>query len=134
MKIQPRQGAQRSRQNTFDLKKGPDMTRRSLERLKLVEQLRFALPLRARARPPLIARLRRTISQDAARSNLPVTNIFDAGESLGLMCQLDLTQYSPRTPYFVVPFEHLALDRGYGLDRKSQHYRRRAAHASPQAS
>ena len=70
----------------------------SFDRQKLVEQLRFALPLKARARPPLIERLRKTISCDAARSNLPVTNIFDAGESLGLMCQLDLTQYCPQTP------------------------------------
>ena len=108
----------------------------SLDRQKLVEQLRFALPLRARARarPPLIERLRRTISHDAARSNLPVMNVFDAGESLGLMCQLDLTQYCPHAPYLVVPLKHLALDRGYGLDRKPQHYRRRSARASPQAS
>jgi hypothetical protein len=110
------------------------VTRLSLEKQKLVEQLRFALPLKARARPPLIERLRKSISQDAARSNLPVTNIFDAGESLGLMCQLDLTQYSAQTPYLVVPFEHLALDRLYGLDRKFQRYRTRGVHLSPQAS
>ena len=40
----------------------------SLNRQKLVEQLRFALPLTARARSPLIERLRKTISRDAARS------------------------------------------------------------------
>ena len=62
----------------------------SSDRHKLLEKLRFALPLQARARSPLIERLRRTISQDAARSNLPVTNVFDAGETLGLVCQLDL--------------------------------------------
>ncbi len=106
----------------------------SLSRQKLVEQLRFALPLKARARPPLIERLRKTISCDAARSNLPVTNIFDAGENLGLMCELDLTRYRPQAPYLVVPLAHLALDRRYGLDRKFQRYRRRAARAAPQAS
>ncbi len=106
----------------------------SLDKQKLVEQLRFALPLTARARPPLIERLRKTISRDAAGSNLPVTNVFDAGERLGLMCQLDLTQYCPQAPYLVVPLEHLALDRRYGLNRKSQRYRTRVARASPQAS
>ena len=107
---------------------------RSSNKQKLIEELRFALPLKARARPPLIERLRKTISRDAARSNLPVTNVFDAGENLGLMCQLDLTQYCPQAPHLVVPFEHLALDRRYGLDRKSQRYRRRGARAAPQAS
>ena len=106
----------------------------SSNKRKLIEELRFALPLKARARPPLIERLRKTISRDAARSNLPVTNVFDAGETLGLMCQLDLTQYCPQAPHLVVPFEHLALDRGYGLGRKSQRYRRRGARAAPQAS
>ncbi|MGO9773531.1 MAG: hypothetical protein ACLPSW_29110 [Roseiarcus sp.] len=110
------------------------MNCRSCDRQKLIEQLRFALPLKARARPPLIERLRKSVSCDAARSNLPVTNVFDVGEGLGLMCQLDLTQYCPRTPYLVVPLEHLALDRRYGLDRKPQHYRRRVARAAPQAS
>ena len=110
------------------------MNRLSLERQKLVEQLRFALPLKARARPPLIERLRKSVSRDAARSNLPVMSIFDAGENLGLMCQLDLTQYCSRTPYLVVPLEHLALDRGYGLDRKPLRYRRRVASSTPQAS
>jgi hypothetical protein len=104
----------------------------SPDRKKLVEQLRFALPLRARARPPLIERLRKSVSHDAARSNLPVTNIFDAGERLGLMCQLDLTQYNSQTPYLGVPLKHLALDRRYGLAGKAQNFRRRAAHASPQ--
>jgi hypothetical protein len=107
------------------------MSSLSLERQKLVEQLRFALPLKARARAPLIERLRGAISLDAARSNLPVTNIFDAGEGIGLMCQLDLTQYCPEAPRLVVPLEHLALDRRYGLDRKSQRYRRRVARACP---
>ncbi len=97
----------------------------SFDKQKLIEQLRFALPLKARARPPLIERLRKTISHEAARSNLPVTNVFDAGESLGLMCELDLTQYNSQAAYLVVPLEHLALDRTYGLVRKSQHYRRR---------
>ncbi len=106
----------------------------SSNKQKLVEQLRFALPLRARARPPLIERLRGTISLDAARSNLPVTNVFDAGESLGLVCQLDLTQYCPQAPHLVVPLEHLAIDRKYGINRKPQHYRRLAARAAPQAS
>ena len=110
------------------------MKRLSLDRQKLVEQLRLALPLKARARPLLIGRLRKSVSCDAARSNLPVTNVFDAGEGLGLMCQLDLTQYNTQTPYLVVPLELLALDRGYGLDRKSQNYRRRVAYPSPQAS
>jgi hypothetical protein len=104
----------------------------SLDRQKLIEELRFALPLKARARPPLIERLRGTLSPDAARSVLPVTNVFDAGENLGLMCQLDLTQYCPQAPHLVVPLAHLALDRRYGLNQKSQHYRRRAA-SSPVA-
>ncbi|MGA8171492.1 MAG: hypothetical protein WB816_11790 [Methylocystis sp.] len=103
----------------------------TLDRQRLVEQLRFALPLTARARPPLIERLGKTISRDAARSNLPVTNVFDAGESLGLMCQLDLSQYCPQAPRLVVPLELLALDRRYGLDRKIQRYRRRATGACP---
>ena len=34
----------------------------SSNKQKLIEQLRFALPLKARARPPLIERLRKTIS------------------------------------------------------------------------
>jgi hypothetical protein len=106
----------------------------SLNKQKLVEQLRFALPLTARARSPLIDRLRKIISRDAARSNLLVTSVFDAGENLGLMCQLDLTQHGAQAPHLVVPLEHLALDRRYGLDRKRQRHRRRFAPIVPRVS
>jgi len=105
----------------------------SLERLKLFEQLRFALPLKARARPPLIERLRRSGYCEAARSSLPVTNIFDAGENFGLMCELDLTQYCPQARFLVVSLDHLALDRRFALDRQSQRRRRRLARAASQA-
>ncbi len=99
----------------------------SLDRQKLVGDLQFALPLKARARPPLIERLRKTISRDVARLNLSVMDVFDAGESLGLKCQLDLTQYCPPAPQLVEPLAHLALESKYGLDRNSQRHQRRVA-------
>jgi len=107
------------------------MRTQSLERRKLVEKLRIALPLKARARAPLIERLRGTVSIDAARSDLPVTNIFDAGGGIGLMCQLDLTQVCPQAPHLVVPLAHLAFACKYGLDRQLPRYRTRVARAHP---
>jgi len=102
-----------------------------LARWKRIEQLRLALPLRARAEPPLIERLQKSRCREAARSNLLVTNVFDGGRDLGLMCELDLTQYSPCAPLLVAPLAHRALDRRYGRGQKPQRHRRRAA---PQAS
>ena len=109
------------------------MSSLSLEGQKLFEQLRFALPLKARARPPLIERLRKSGHCEAARSSLSVTNIFDAGEKFGLMCELDLTQYCPRAPFLVVSLDHLALDCRFALDRKSRRHRRRVPRAASQA-
>ena len=106
----------------------------SLERMKLFEQLRFATPLKARARPPLIKRLQKSGCCEAARSNLLVTNVFDAGQNLGLMCELDLTQYCPRAPFLIVSLDHLALDGRFALDRKSRRHRRRVARVASQAS
>ena len=110
-----------------------DVSSSSLEKQKLFEQLRFATPLKARARLPLIKRLQKSGCCEAARSNLLVTNVFDAGQNLGLLCELDLTEFFPHAPFLVVSLDHLALDGRFALDRKSRRHRRRLARIASQA-
>jgi len=91
----------------------------------LLERLRWSLPLSVRARQRLVERLSAFLPLEAARSSLLVTDVYDAGEELGLLCQLDLTRHGAKVSYLVVPFEHVAVDRRYGVGRKPQRDRKR---------
>ena len=101
------------------------MNRCSPDREMLIERLRRSLPLSARARQRLVKRLSAFLSLEVARSSLLVTDVYDAGEELGLLCQLDFTRHGAKVSYLVVPLEHVALDHRYGVGRKPQRDRKR---------
>ncbi len=96
------------------------MNRCSPDREMLIDRLRQSLPLAARARQQLVERLSAILSPDAARSNLLVTDLYDAGEEHGVLCQLDLSRHGAKISYLVVPFDQVAFDRRYRLDRKAR--------------
>ena len=108
------------------------MNRCSPDREMLIDRLRRNLPLAARARQQLVARLSAILSPDAARSNLLVTNLYDAGEEHGVLCQLDLSRHGAKISYLVVPFDEVAFDRRYRLHRNAtqRHQRLGALRAS----
>ena len=97
------------------------------KRRELTERLRLALPLSGRARQQLLERLSEIISPEAARSNLLITDVYDAGEEHGLLCQLDLTRYDAKVSYLVVPFDQLAIDPRYDFSEKPHRQGKRVA-------
>ncbi|MBM3577493.1 MAG: hypothetical protein FJX40_07480 [Alphaproteobacteria bacterium] len=80
----------------------------------LVHNLRGALPLSAHPRPPLLAFLRErgAIGRNAPR--LVVVDIFDAGETQGLMCRFEIAG-DVNVSGFVAPLAQIALDRRHPL-------------------
>jgi hypothetical protein len=81
---------------------------------EFVHRLRSATPLTARARPSLADHLRRSVPQ-AARAPLTVSDIYDGGAELGLLCLLDLRKHGDGAPCLVVPLGDLAFDRRHPL-------------------
>jgi hypothetical protein len=55
-----------------------------------------------------------------------VTNVFDAGDAFGLMCQLEVGDDDAPT-IFVTPIAELAFDRRHPIAREIADYRRRRA-------
>lgn len=106
------------------------------DRRVLIERLRRSLPLSARARQRLVERLSAFLPREVARSSLLVTDVYDAGEELGVVCQLDLTRHRAKVSRLVVPFDQIALDRRFCLDQKPQRHRQllQALHASKSRS
>ncbi len=100
------------------------MKQGSGERRVLIDRLRLNLPLSVRPRQRLIERLSAFLPLEAMRSSLLVTSVYDAGDELGVLCQLDLTPHRANVSHLVVPLDQIALDRRFRLDQKSgQHHR-----------
>ena len=101
------------------------MKRRRSDRKIQIATLRLYLPLSARPRRRLVERLSAFLAPEAARADLLVTDLYDAGEEHGLLCQLDLSRHGAEISYLVVPFDQVAFDRRYGLDPKPRRYHER---------
>jgi hypothetical protein len=85
---------------------------------ELVERMRRALPLVAHARPPLLTFLRHCIARDTAAPRLTVTNVFDAGDAQGVMCQFAVHDWQAGRSIFVAPIAQIAFDRRHAISRE----------------
>lgn len=72
-------------------------------------QLRRNLPLSARGKPALLAFLRSRAVNVRPSSRLVVTDVFDAGAALGLMCRFVLRDEVEGV--FVAPLAQIVLER-----------------------
>ncbi|WP_024882043.1 hypothetical protein [Methylosinus sp. LW3] len=112
-----------------------DMNARDVDRLRvahaadarrLMEVLRRCLPLmahpRGRSLTASIAAARRRDSDRRCR----VTNVFDAGDAFGLMCQVEVGD-DDAPAIFATPIAELAFDRRHPIARAIADYRRRRA-------
>ena len=101
---------------------------RAADTRRLMEALRRCLPLMAHPRGRSL-----TSSITASRRRGPdrrcrVTNVFDAGDSFGLMCQIEIGDGADLA-IFVAPIAELAFDRRHPIARAIADYRRRRAQA-----
>jgi hypothetical protein len=92
----------------------------------LMEALRGYLPLIAHPRGRSLV-----VSMGAARHRhegraCRVTNVFDAGENYGLMCQVEVGE-SGDPSILVTPITELSFDRRHQIARDVAAYRRRRA-------
>jgi len=90
----------------------------------LARQLQGFLPLSAYCRPPLLRALRERAPNVTASSSLLVTAVFDRGESVGLMCKIDLGCETTTSPVLIVPITLLSFDRRHPISRDVAEYRR----------
>jgi hypothetical protein len=101
-------------------------TARAADARRLMDALRRFLPLMAhpcgRSRTASIAATRR---RNSGR-RCTVTNVFDAGDAFGLMCQIEVGDGADPA-IFVAPIAELAFDRRQPITREIADYRRRRA-------
>jgi hypothetical protein len=83
-----------------------------------IERLRAALPRTARARQALIDALRARGLTGRWTPRLVVVDVFDAGESLGIMCRFELGGDRPESS-FVAPLEQIVFDHNHRFNRES---------------
>jgi hypothetical protein len=110
----------------------PDVDRtraaRGADARRLMEALRRCLLLmahpRGRSLAASIAAARRRGSDRRCR----VTNVFDGGDTFGLMCQIEVGD-DPDPAIFVAPIAAVAFDRRHPIAREIADYRRRRAQA-----
>jgi hypothetical protein len=86
---------------------------------RLLEALRLCLPLLAHPRGRSLA-----AAMGAARRGCRVTNVFDAGERYGLMCQVEVGE-SGDPSILVTSLAELSFDRRHPIARDVADYRRR---------
>jgi hypothetical protein len=85
-----------------------------------IERLRAALPRPARARQVLVDVLRARGLTGREVPRLVVVDIFDAGESLGLMCRFEMGGDLSASS-FVAPLKQIALDHKNRFTRERTH-------------
>lgn len=113
----------------FDRATSSDIDRRDAasarDRRRLLEAIRRFLPLVAhpKGRP-------RALAAHAARDRgsdkkCKTTNVFDAGDTFGLMCQIEVGESDPS--WLVTPLAELSFDRTHPIARAVADYRRRRA-------
>jgi hypothetical protein len=89
---------------------------------RLLEAFRRHLPLVAHPRGRLRACLMRVARDRGSNSRCKVTNVFDAGETLGLMCRVEVGDGGdPLLP--VAPITELSFDRTHPIARDVADYR-----------
>jgi hypothetical protein len=110
----------------------PDIDRRRAARpayaRRLMDSLRRLLPITAHPRGRSL-----TVSTAAARRRdsdrrCRVTNVFDAGDAFGVMCQIEVGD-DDATAIFVTPIAEFAFDHRHPIARESADYRRGRAQA-----
>jgi len=90
-------------------------------------RLQRALPLPAYGKPALLSFLRNRVVNTGASPRLTVTNVFDAGESRGLMCQFIVQEATAIPCVFVAPLAQIAFDRRHPIAREVAAYRNRSS-------
>lgn len=96
----------------------------SQDRRRLLDAFRRCLPLVAHPRGRLGASLMRAQNR-GSDNRCKVTNVFDAGETFGLMCQVEVGETDPSL--LVTPLTELSFDRTHPIARDVADYRRRWA-------
>jgi hypothetical protein len=94
---------------------------------RLLEALRRNLPLAALPRKASAqTSLQRAAPTALSHRSCLVTDVFDAGDGLGLMCQLQIRE-GGRSSFLVTPITELAFDRSHPISRDVAKYRRMRA-------
>jgi hypothetical protein len=101
------------------------MTNSSSEASRLVDKLRKALPFRASVRMERVDFLAREPGANGRSLRGTVTGVYDAGESIGPMCQIALDDEPLRSTPLVLPIAHLAVERSRAVSRDVAAFRRR---------
>lgn len=89
----------------------------------LIASLQRRLPLPARVATPL-ATVRAGSSNAKRSSRCLVTQIYDAGDRLGLMCQLQFEDKADETAIFVASIMRLSFDRKCSISRELAAYQK----------
>jgi hypothetical protein len=100
------------------------MRETSPELRRLLDALRRHLPLTAYPKGRLIESLRRGSRDRGSSGRCRVTHVFDAGDELGLLCQLEVDDNSASGPLIVTPIADLAFRRGHPIQREIANYHR----------
>jgi hypothetical protein len=91
---------------------------------RLLEAFRRCLPLVAHPRERLRACLTRIAQNGGSDSRCKVIDVFDAGETFGLMCHVEVGE-SGEPSRLVTPITELSFDRKHPIARDIADYRRR---------
>lgn len=101
------------------------MQHSSSEIQRLLAAMRRYLPLAAAPRGRLSASLRGAAPNRPVPDRCMVTNVFDAGDERGLMCQLLIGAGAPNLSLIIAPVTELSFHRRYPFARDIADYRRR---------
>ncbi len=91
---------------------------------RLLATMRRYLPLAASPRGRLSASLRGAAPNRPVPDRCMVTNVFDAGDERGLMCQLLIGDGASNLSLIVAPVTELSFHRRYPFAREIADYRR----------
>lgn len=87
------------------------MNRAAHKDMQILTRLRLALPTHAQPRTPLLAFLRRRMSDRQIAFGLTVTNVFYTGDAEGVLCQFVVNVPAMQDRPFVAPITQIAFDR-----------------------
>jgi len=96
----------------------------SLDARRLLEALSRCLPLVAHPRGRSLAASIGAARHGHAGRGCRVTNVFDAGESYGLMCHVEVGERGDPS-ILITPIAELSFDRRHPIARDVADYRRR---------
>lgn len=90
----------------------------------LVALLQSRLPLPARAGASLVATARAACSNPRLSPRCSVTQIYDAGDQLGLMCRLEFKDRADAATIFVASIMQLSFDRKCSISHEILAYQK----------